>query len=191
MSESVGFHILQSAEADREARNTEQPVMLIGFREQENLGIGYLASTLREKGYRVDVFDFEAEPDSILDAARKSEPILIGFSLIFQLYTDRFGDLIRYLRRYGVECHFTIGGHFASLSYDKCLELIPELDSVVRFEGELTLLELADFLSTDREWRNIQGIAYRRNGEVVGTAMRPLVDNLDSLPYPERTNERG
>ena len=190
MSESVRFPILQSAETLREARNTERPVMLVGFREQENLGIGYLASTLRDKGYRVDVFDFEAEPGSILEAARKSDPILIGFSLIFQLYTDRFGDLIRYLRRYGVACHFTIGGHFASLSYDKCLELIPELDSVVRFEGELTLLELVDFLSTGREWRNIQGIAYRRDGEVVGTAMRPLVDNLDSLPYPERTNER-
>lgn len=190
MSQAVRFNILQPADSAAGARNTSRPVMLIGFREQENLGLGYLASTLRANGYRVEVFDFEAEPEIILDAARKLDPILIGFSLIFQLYTDRFGYLIRYLRWHSVDCHFTIGGHFASLSYDKCLELIPELDSLVRFEGEQTLLELVDLLSADREWRNIQGIAYRREAEVVATPMRHLVDDLDRLPYPERTNER-
>jgi hypothetical protein len=41
-----------------------------------------------------------------------------------------------------------MGGHFPSLSYRRTLDLLPQLDSVVRFEGELTLLELGFDLGT-------------------------------------------
>jgi anaerobic magnesium-protoporphyrin IX monomethyl ester cyclase len=97
-------------------RNTSRPVMLIGFQEQANLGLGYLASTLRREGYRVAVFDFEQERERILAAAKSLNPVLIGFSLIFQFYVDRFGALIRYLRDNGVTCHFTMGGHFPAIN---------------------------------------------------------------------------
>jgi len=172
-------------------RDISRPVMLIGFQEQANLGLGYLAATLRRVGYRVQVFDFEQERERILAAAKSLDPILIGFSLIFQFYVDRFGALIRYLRDNGVGCHFTIGGHFPSLSCQHTLELLPELDSVVRFEGETTLLEMVDRLSRGRDWRDIAGIAYCSGDQVIATEPRPLVPDLDSLPYPERDACRG
>jgi radical SAM superfamily enzyme YgiQ (UPF0313 family) len=172
-------------------RDTSRPVMLIGFQEQANLGLGYLAATLRREGYRVEVFDFEQDPEIILAAAKKLDPILIGLSLIFQFYVDRFGALIRHLRDNGVSCHFTMGGHFPSLSYEHTIELLPGLDSVVRFEGETTLLEIVDLLGTGRDWRSVTGIAYRNGDKVVATELRPLVPDLDSLPYPERDACRG
>jgi anaerobic magnesium-protoporphyrin IX monomethyl ester cyclase len=64
--------------------------------------------------------------------------VLIGFSLIFQFYVRNYGALIELLRAAGIRCHFTMGGHFPSLSYQETLAIIPELDSVVRFEGEQT-----------------------------------------------------
>jgi radical SAM superfamily enzyme YgiQ (UPF0313 family) len=167
-------------------RNTSWPIILIGFQRQANLGLGYLSSTLRAHGYRAEVFDFEHDRREILEAVKANDPILVGFSLIFQFYVDRFNALVRYLREHGVTCHFTMGGHFPSLSYQHTLELVPGIDSVVRFEGELTLLELVDFLSTDRDWRNIEGIAYRQGSEVVATPLRPAIADLDQLPYPER-----
>ncbi|HET8888565.1 MAG TPA: radical SAM protein [Candidatus Angelobacter sp.] len=170
-------------------RNTERPVLLIGFQHQGNLGIGYLTSTLRQHGYSVLTYDFEAEPDLIVNAAKQSNPIIIGFSLIFQFYVRKFAFLMRRLRDAGVNCHFTMGGHFPSLSYAETLRLVPELDSVVRFEGEMTLLELADVIGAGKEWRDVHGIAYRGNGEVVTTPMRALVDDLDKLPYPDRNFE--
>jgi anaerobic magnesium-protoporphyrin IX monomethyl ester cyclase len=171
-------------------RDTSRPVMLIGFQEQSNLGLGYLASALRRERYRVEVFDFEQDPAQILAAINSLDPILIGFSLIFQFYVDRFGELIRYLRDHGVSCHFTMGGHFPSLSYEHCFELVPEIDSIVRFEGEMTLIELSDLISTGQDWRSITGIAYQKSGEIVANELRPLVPDLDSLPYPERNNFR-
>lgn len=188
MTNSSYFRIVADAPAERR-RDTSRPVMLIGFQHQGNLGLGYLASTLRHHGYSVEVFDFEQAPEKILEAAKTINPILIGFSLIFQFYVLRFAYLARCLRDHGISSHFTMGGHFPSLSYHHTLELIPELDSVVRFEGELTLLELVDRLSTGQNWRGIRGIAYRQNGEIVATPLRPLIEDLDQLPYPERNFE--
>jgi radical SAM superfamily enzyme YgiQ (UPF0313 family) len=165
--------------------------MLVGFQRQGNLGLGYLASVLREHGYSVSVVDIEQNPKKILRAARKVNPVLIGFSLIFQFYIDRYWELLHLLRKGGIDCHFTMGGHFPSLSYWQTLELIPELDSVVRFEGEMTLLELADALGTGQDWKDIHGIAYRRDGEIIKTEARPLIEDLDRLPYPERNYKPG
>jgi anaerobic magnesium-protoporphyrin IX monomethyl ester cyclase len=172
-------------------RDTSSPVMLIGFQEQANLGLGYLAAALRQHGYQVAVFDFEQDREEIRAAAKALDPLLIGFSLIFQFYVERFAELTRYLRENGVTCHFTIGGHFPSLSFEHTFELIPEIDSVVRFEGEITLLELADRLSVGKDWTDVVGIARRQGDTIVANAARPLVPDLDSLPYPERSNIRS
>ena len=162
-------------------------VVLVGFQEQENLGLGYLAATLRREGRVVTIVDFQEDHKTILHVIRREQPIVVGFSLIFQFYVHRFGELIRYLRANGVDCHFTIGGHFPSLSYRHTLELIPELDSVVRFEGEATLVELVDTIGGGGDWRHLLGIAFLAGGEVVANELRPLVRDLDDLAYPERS----
>jgi anaerobic magnesium-protoporphyrin IX monomethyl ester cyclase len=171
------------------SRNTARPVMLIGFQHQGNLGLGYLASVLREKGYTVLTCDFEADTRSLVRTAKQNGPMIIGFSLIFQFYIRKFDALMRSLRAAGVSSHFTIGGHFPSLSTAETLRLLPQLDSVVRFEGEATLVELADVIGTGAEWREIHGIAFRGPEGVVTTPMRALVHDLDDLPYPERNFE--
>lgn len=191
MRQSIPLRIFQGpAEAERE-RDTSRPVMLIGFQNQGNLGLGYLSSVLRQYGYSVHVVDIEQEPEKILQIAQELNPVLIGFSLIFQFYIDRYAVLVYLLRDNGIDCHFTMGGHFPSLSYQQTLELVPELDSVVRFEGETTLVELVDAVSTGQDWHEIHGIAYRTGEQVIVTPARALVEDLDQLPYPERNYEPG
>lgn len=195
MAESMGLALLETA-APRMApvRNTSRPVLLVGFQHQGNLGLGYLASTLREHGYKVVICDIEAPVDEIVAKAVALRPMIVGFSLIFQFYIRQYGVIVERLRRAGVACHFTMGGHFPSLSHEETLRELPLLDSVVRFEGEMTLLELADVIGRGEEsnggdWRGIPGIAYLEGGEVRTTPMRALVDDLDTLPYPDRSYE--
>lgn len=188
MPENEPVHVLQ-VEATGFDRDVSRPVLLIGFQHQGNLGLGYLAATLKLHGYSVVTCDVESEPEEIVKTAIGLDPIIIGFSLIFQFYIPQYRRLICLLREAGINSHFTMGGHFSSLSYRRNLELLPELDSVVRFEGEMTLLELADRIGTGQEWRTVQGIAYRDGDRFHATAMRPLVDDLDRLPYPDRDFE--
>ncbi len=187
MRQPIPLRAIEQGQPDiGRGRDTSRPVMLVGFQHQGNLGLGYLTSVLRQCGYSVRVVDIEQEPEEIVKTAQQIDPVLIGFSLIFQFYVGGYGELVRSLRAGGINCHLTMGGHFPSLSYQQTLEIIPELDSVVRFEGEHTLVELADAVSTGRDWHDIQGIAYVRDQKAIATPARHLLEDLDQLPYPER-----
>jgi anaerobic magnesium-protoporphyrin IX monomethyl ester cyclase len=175
------------AAARERERDATRSVVLIGFKQQGNLGLGYLAATLEAVGYHVEVLDFEAPDAETLATIRRLDPVVVGFSLIFQFYVHRFEELARYLRASGVRCHFTMGGHFPSLSSAETLQLVPQLDSVARFEGELTLLELCDRIGLGQDWRDVEGLAYLDRGELVLTPMRPLLPDLDELPRPHPT----
>jgi radical SAM superfamily enzyme YgiQ (UPF0313 family) len=110
----------------------------------------------------------------------------VGFSVIFQYNIREFSQAMEHLRSSGVTAHFTAGGHFPSLSPERTLRELPALDSVVRFEGEATALELVRKLDQRHEWRSIAGLAYRDGDRVVVNPPRPLVEDLDSLPWPVR-----
>lgn len=174
----------------RRGRDTSKPVLLVGFLHQGNLGLGYLSATLRGAGYRVEVLDFEDDVEVLVDRARQLDPLLIGFSLIFQFYVVRFAALADALREAGIACHFTVGGHFASLSSAATLELMPAVDSVVRYEGELTLLELADCIGSGCDWHAVSGLAWRdATGACRVNPDRHLIHDLDRLPWPDRDYE--
>ena len=173
-------------------RDTTRPVLLVGFLDQGNLGLGYLASCLRACGYRVLIADVESPPEALCRLARKERPVLIGFSLIFQFYIRRYGRLVALLRETGIRCHLTMGGHFPSLNPEGTLREIPQLDSVTCFEGEETLIELVDALSLGRDWHEVPGLAWqsgaqgRESAEISGSPPRHLLRDLDDLPWPAR-----
>ena len=118
-------------------------VLLVGFQDQDNLGLRYLASSLRAEGHEPRIESFGPDEAPIVGVARSWQPDVVGFSLIFQFMAPEFGRVIAALRAAGVDAHITIGAHYASFAPETLLELIPELDSVVRFEGEHTIVELA------------------------------------------------
>ena len=170
-----------------EARHRKRWVVLVGFQSMGNLGLGYLASCLREAGFAVRILNVDAPPHDLVQAIAADDPVLVGFSLIFQFYIRRYGALLRALRDAGVSCHFTVGGHYPTLSSYQTLMALPELDSVVRYEGEITVVELARALVEGRDWKSLDGIAWRHEGDVVINPARPLIADLDSLPYPDRS----
>ncbi|KUK44384.1 MAG: radical SAM protein [Euryarchaeota archaeon] len=165
-------------------------VLLVGYEDEENLGLRSMASFLVEKGIDVEILPCQnVSKEGILKQINKRNPKIIGFSLIFQRMIFDFAELIDYLRNNGVKSHFTIGGHFPTLEYEKILELLPGLDTVVRHEGELTLLDLYRHLKSQSQWSEIRGIAYRRNGAIEVTSPRPLIQDLNSLPFPVREDK--
>ncbi|HET7416221.1 MAG TPA: radical SAM protein [Solirubrobacterales bacterium] len=164
-------------------------VALVGFKDQANLGMGYLAATLEEHGRRVALLDFNDPTEVLVEQVREADPLVVGFSLIFQYYLPSYRDLARALREAGVTAHFTIGGHYPSLCFDEVLESVPEMDSVARFEGELTLVDLVERLAAGDDWREVPGLALRRGEELTESEPRALIQRLDDLPHPVRPAE--
>ena len=162
-------------------------VLLIGFEGQENLGLRSVAAYLIREGIAVEIEPLQGvSQERILARIRERDPKIVGLSLIFQRMFDDYVDLISYLRKHGVKAHLTIGGHFPTFEFERILSSVPGLDSVIRHEGEDTLLELFQKLDQPESWPEIKGLAFRKDGKIHATPPRHLVPNLDTLPFPLR-----
>ncbi len=73
------------------------------------------------------------------------------------------------------------GGHFFSNMIEYSLNKYP-IDYIVKYEGEYTLLELIQVLVNGGDVSGIKGIAFKRNGGILQTPERALIENLDELP---------
>ncbi|MFQ6086074.1 MAG: B12-binding domain-containing radical SAM protein [Candidatus Bathyarchaeia archaeon] len=76
------------------------------------------------------------------------------------------------------------GGQHFTVTARESLETYPEIDVIVRGEGELTLLELVQACAEKRSFARIKGISFRQNGKIRHGPPRPLIENLDDLPFP-------
>ncbi|GEM_PF-476405 len=161
-------------------------IVLVGIKNTENLGIGYLASVLNSAGYNVRIYCHNDFNDEILEVLREEDPVIVGFSVVYQYYIDTFINLVKFLREQGIAAHFTAGGHYPSLKYRELFSFTNALDSIVRFEGEYTLLELADCISSGRDWRHIKGIAFKCGDEIITNPLRTFEKDLDKFPFPVR-----
>jgi len=146
-----------------------------------------LASVLNEAGYEPEVIDFRLGKVKILEILNNLEPKIVGFSLIFEYHINEFSELIRYLRDGGIRCHFCAGGEYASLRYAELFEMIPSLDSIVRFEGEYTFRDLVNCIYSGRAWTSVLSLAYKKENQIVINDLRPPVSDLDILPFPMRS----
>lgn len=160
-------------------------ILLVGFEDQDNLGIRYLSSRLLRDGHHTKIMGFGTDPGPLVAAARQERADVVGFSLIFQYMVPKFASVIRALREAGVDAHFTIGGHYASFEPTELLRMIPELDSVVRFEGEETLAEIVSSLDGGA-WQHVDGIAWSDGTDMHVNPPRHGGVAIDDIPEPDR-----
>ena len=161
-------------------------IVFVAIKEFENLGIGYLSAVLEEAGYQTRIAVYKGDNDEILRLIEQEDPLIAGFSVIYQYHIDKFVNLISYLRKGGIRCHLTAGGHYASLKYMELFRFVDSLDSIVRFEGEYTFLELVNCIFSGNDFRQVRGIAYRTEEGIIANPLRPYEDDLDKFPFPVR-----
>jgi hypothetical protein len=107
-------------------------------------------------------------------------------SIIFQYRAPEFLRLAAKLRHTLPDVHITMGGHFPTFTAGELLRDYAFIDTVVRGEGEFTLLELVQKVDRPEMWGDIQGLSFRRARELVDNPPRPLITDLDTLPFPAR-----
>lgn len=64
-----------------------------------------------------------------------------------------------------------------------------EFDIGISGEGEETIVELLNTIHDKAGWKGVAGIYYRNNGEVVTTAQRQYINDMDSLCFPSESAE--
>ncbi|MCI4456642.1 MAG: cobalamin-dependent protein [Desulfurococcaceae archaeon] len=155
------------------------------------LGLAIIASVLEEKGHKVKIIDsptLELDTESFISEVKEWKPDIIGISLQTPL-APRGYKTIRLLKSLYPDTPIVVGGVHPTYMYEEAIN--EGADIVVRFEGEYTMLELADLFEKEdlksERLKNVNGIAFRdRDGRIVATPPRPLIMNLDELPRPAR-----
>lgn len=152
------------------------------------LGLGYLAAVLEKNGYEVDVIDCQILKFSLEDfkaELTKRKPDIVGVTSSTLTYLTGM-KLIKAAREVCPNAVTIAGGPHVTFWDDHALEDYPELDVVVRREGENTLLELVQRIEAGKDHGNVLGTTLRVNGKIVRNPDRPYIEDLDSLPFPAR-----
>jgi anaerobic magnesium-protoporphyrin IX monomethyl ester cyclase len=152
------------------------------------LGLAYIAAVLRQHGYRPSIVDLNIngmDPARVKNIIEMADPAILGISTHTETYLSGL-ECARIAKGLKPDVAVVMGGAHSSVMYE---EVIREdcVDYVVRGEGELTMLELADFLLKGAgNPADIKGIAYKRGGIVMVSPDRPFIEDPDTLPFPAR-----
>ena len=152
------------------------------------LGLGYLAAILLEKNYDVDVLDCQALGISYEEfklELTKRKPDIVGITAITLTYKPAL-ETAKIAKEVNPNCLTVLGGPHATFWDENALQESPYLDLVVRKEGEYTMLELVQRVDAGKNFHDVLGITYRKDGKIIKNPDRPYIENLDELPFPAR-----
>ncbi|MHA1771937.1 MAG: B12-binding domain-containing radical SAM protein [Candidatus Thorarchaeota archaeon] len=152
------------------------------------LGLGYIASYIREfGGHSVKIFDGLLHKASDVEVRRELElfrPDVVGISgqstpSIYDVY-----HTARIIKQFDKSILVVVGGVHVTFQDVHVLQECSAIDVVVRGEGEVTMNELLTAYENSSDFADVLGITYRKNNTITKTQNRPIIENIDSLPFP-------
>lgn len=153
------------------------------------IALGYLASLLIESGYDVDIVDMEILDmggEEIFQLIAKERPRLVGLSTTTLTYKNalRVAAIVKELNQ---ETVTVLGGPHVTFTAEEALSY-PQIDFVIRGEGEKSLLALTRFaLEGYGNVTDVGGLSFTNtDSKVVHNPRQGFICYLDSLPFPTR-----
>lgn len=150
------------------------------------LGLAFLSSVARNKGYSVQLFDANIEKNPL----RKLEKILkeyapdvVGISFT-SLLAESAHFLAGFIKQLRPEVTIIAGGYHPTVMP---LDVINDsnFDFIVVGEGENTFVEWLDKYEADENgYEMIDGLVYKKGNEIIQTKTRKLIPDIDSIPVP-------
>jgi len=150
-------------------------------------GLAYIAAALREGGHQVTIYtqDKDHHPEEHLTSyLNETHFDIVGVSVIGGYYQYRkLLKLSVAINRSRNRPYYVIGGHGPAPEPEFFLKKT-RADVIVIGEGEVTVLELLEALGNPARLARIQGIAWRDGEKVVVNERRPLIADIDTIPFP-------
>ena len=150
------------------------------------VGLAMIASITKQEGHQIAFLDLNANRVTLQVAANEimiDDYDIIGIGGLSSQYKE-IKQILPICRQIHPDALIVAGGGFVTYMPDKMLKLRPEIDIVAIGEAEETW---ADFLreGPHGDFSKVKGIAFRdKNGKIIFTEPRPLIKDMDSLPYP-------
>lgn len=149
------------------------------------LGILYLASVLKKEECEVKIIDKDPEYFDIASEARKFNPDMIGLSFMTPSY-GKVHSLCKVLKKEFPNSMLFSGGVHTSVMPERMIKELG-LDFAVVGEAETTVAEVVRSIKNRKSLKGIKGVAFKEGNKVVNNGPRGLVQDLDKLPFPDRS----
>lgn len=148
----------------------------------ESLALTEVSAVLKQAGHTTRLYLGDEEPD-LPALLRDYDPDLaiIPCHVAGHLVALGFADLVKQVKP---SCVVAMGG--THVTFDPGLAKHPSVDVTCVGEAEGAFLDLANALQRGDGWEGIANLCYEEEGRLVENEMRPLIDDLDSLPMPDR-----
>jgi len=145
-------------------------------------GLEYIAAMVEDIVEHVTILDLEMEHRPFEEAVKESlialDPDLVGITMSATEHSEGL-EIARLAKGRGAVT--LLGGYHPTAIPDELLSQ-PQVDLVVRGEGEITMRELVDKGGP----QGVPGVSYSKNGQIIHNPDREFIKNLDSLPFPAR-----
>ena len=175
----------------RKAVNIVQDEVILKATEKASrfppIGLAYLAGYLQSNGIEAQIIDAKSlnmpYPD-ICKIVVKEESDIVGVT-VFTSNLKSSLTTCREIKKAYPPAKIVVGGAHIHPQHREVIEK-PYIDFCVRGEGEETLLELTEALSNGKDLEQVKGLTFKKDHNVIVTADRPFIKDLDSLPFPAR-----
>jgi radical SAM superfamily enzyme YgiQ (UPF0313 family) len=124
------------------------------------------------------------KPEHIAQALEKERIDVIALSFLSTTTYPAAKNTAKRLKLKAPRIPIIVGGAFATMNSDYILRDCPYIDCVGVGEGEEVL---PDYLNHLDNPGSVAGLVWRNGEEIVRNASRPILQDLDQFPYPDRT----
>lgn len=163
------------------------------------LGLLYLASSIMKAGYTVKIKDTHNETlrmeekginnylkQNLTSYLKQANPDIVGIGVQFSLRFKPALKIAKIVKNVLGDIPIVFGGPHLTLFYEPIIKEYSFIDYVIIGEGEQSTVELlnAHFNNDKHLMHEIDGIAYRENGNIIINQKTGYIKDLDSLPFP-------
>ena len=154
---------------------------------QPPLGLAMVAAVLEKNGYLVKILDLPVlgfSENSLSTIIGQEKPDVVGVTAMTPTINSAV-SIVEKVKECDSNITVVLGGAHATILPEETLKSVPEIDVIVRGEGEQTILELVKVLDeTSGDIDQVSGITYREGASIKSTPLRPPILELDALPFP-------
>ena len=164
---------------------------------EQPLNILYIAAAVKSAGHAAAFFEvtpyrkrpLTGDPFRVMKAALAAKieafkPDVVGFSVMSVNYTIS-AVLAGVVREKAPRALTVFGGIHPTIAPEETIR-DPRVDILCRGEGEGAMTDLLAALDAGADYSSVAGLWVKRGAEIVRNPLRPLLQDMDTLPFPDR-----
>ena len=148
------------------------------------MGISYIASSLKVAGYETEVLFYELQRDKIYNKITGIDKLVL-LSVTTEVDYERAKNVIENIKKKYPKIKVGVGGPYPTLVPEDMMAN-KDIDMVCIGEGEIANVEYAKQVEKEQYHKTDNLWIRDNNGEIIKCDRSVVIEDIDSLPYPER-----